>query len=524
MDLSPGSLPQDYGYQLSARGFSNREAYSIRSIELLPSEAVEVLPSSVADGAIRGDISVAAGVSEFVLMATIQADRRLTGEESLKLKLQNQASKATGVASLNNTDCRENSLVTAVTGEGYCIVSEQDQSMDLEYTFLVDFEPGSPTLYGYELGADQLSLLADYSIQQMKVTDLQLNPIDVDVVSGDSASGLVLVGEGVEQALVTVDVLTDGAITGQEALTLTVGDPEQGGGVVDGTGVVGVVEATDDEGACQGPLPQLPDANLLLLMDDSTSMLNADPSTQFASDSTRLEAQNRIAFYAFEQAAERAGYGFRRKGDEKFESFGDASTDAILNNSTTSLAETLRNYELVDDPSDFRRAGDLVVNQITFGYVVDSDETMARSHGDGSVTVQGSAIAERILLTTTPNTFYGDSIKGKKTWAQRDLPKPTPEDRFKGRGTSASNLYSGTEMLGALHGLQTLLKRQLRRTGDGDADSTFVVMTTDGRPERRPWWDKHDDHDGLAIPLPQSLGGDAITASGLLYDDEGNWR
>ena len=88
--------------------------------------------------------------------------------------------------------------------------------MDLEYTFLVDFEPGSPTLYGYELGVDQLSLLADYSIQRMKVTDLQLNPIDVDVdvVSGDSASGLVLVGEGVEQALVTVDVLTDGAITG----------------------------------------------------------------------------------------------------------------------------------------------------------------------------------------------------------------------------------------------------------------------------------------------------------------------
>ena len=66
----------------------------------------------------------------------------------------------------------------------------------------------------------------------MKVTDLQLNPIDVDVISGDSASGLVLVGEGVEQALVTVDVQTDGVITGQEALTLTVGDPEEGGGVL----------------------------------------------------------------------------------------------------------------------------------------------------------------------------------------------------------------------------------------------------------------------------------------------------
>ena len=205
-------------------------------------------------------------------------------------------------------------------------------------------------------------------------------------------------------------------------------------------------------------------------------MLSGDPSTQSASDSTKLEAQNRIAFYAFEQAAERAGYGFRHKGDDKFESFGDASTDAILNNSSTSLAETLRNYELVDDPSDFRKAGDLVVNQITFGYVVDADETVARSNGDGSVTVQGSAIAERIF-TTTPNTVYGDSIKGNKTWAQRDLPQPDADDLFKGQGTSASNLYSGTEMLGALVGLQTLLKRQLRRIGVGDADSTFVVMT-----------------------------------------------
>ena len=216
MDLSPGSASQDYGYQLSARGFASRDAYSIRSIELLPSEAVEVLPSSVGDGAVKGEINVDAGVSEFSLVATIQADQRLTGDESLKLKLSNQISEASGIASLENNDCREDSSVTAVTGDGYCIVSEQDQSMDLEYTFLVDFEPGSPTLYGYELGVDQLSLLADYSIQQMKVTDLQLNPIDVDVVSGDSASGLVLVGEGVEQALVTVDVLTDGAITGRK--------------------------------------------------------------------------------------------------------------------------------------------------------------------------------------------------------------------------------------------------------------------------------------------------------------------
>ena len=102
---------------------------------------------------------------------------------------------------------------------------------------------------------------------------------------------------------------------------------------------------------------------------------------------------------------------------------------------------------MVDNPNDNRRAGDLVVNQITFGYVVDTDKTVARSNGDGTVTLQGAAIAERILLTTTPNKLYGDSIEGNTTWNQRGLPQPDAKDYFKGRGTLASNLYSGTEML-----------------------------------------------------------------------------
>ena len=86
---------------------------------------------------------------------------------------------------------------------------------------------------------------------------------------------------------------------------------------------------------------------------------------------------------------------------------------------------------MVDDPDDNRRAGDLVVNQITFGYVVDADKTVARSNGDGSVTLQGAAIAERILLTTTPNKLYGDSIKGNSTWKQRGLPQPDAKDYLK---------------------------------------------------------------------------------------------
>ena len=77
-------------------------------------------------------------------------------------------------------------------------------------------------------------------------------------------------------------------------------------------------------------------------------------------------------------------------------------------------------------------------------------------------------------------------------------------------------------MLGALDGLQTLLKRRLR-SGDVDEEgSTFVVMTTDGRPERRPWWEpRRPRRPGDPSAIARR---DAITASGLLYDNKGDWR
>ena len=53
------------------------------------------------------------------------------------------------------------------------------------------------------------------------------------------------------------------------------------------------------------------------------------------------------------------------------------------------------------------------------------------------------------------------------------------------------------------------------------------TWAADGRPERRSWWDTRtnsasDSITGLAIPLPESLGKEDITTSGLLYDNKGN--
>ena len=131
------------------------------------------------------------------------------------------------------------------------------------------------------------------------------------------------------------------------------------------------------------------------------------------------------------------------------------------------------------------------------------------------------------MLTETPDKVYGNSIKGNKVWARRGLPRPSKSlDRFEDPVTGRSNLYAGTEMLGALQGASHLLEEQLEITPDGSGSTTLIALFTDGRPERRPWWDNRPDFEseGVNIPLPESLGGDAILSSGLGYNRKGKAR
>ena len=80
-------------------------------------------------------------------------------------------------------------------------------------------------------------------------------------------------------------------------------------------------------------------------------------------------------------------------------------------------------------------------------------------------------------------------------------------------------------MLGALEGLEFRLGKQLAKT-KGSSRNTYISLFTDGRPERRSWWDTRvspvsDSIMGTPISLPNSLGGEEITTSGLLYDTKG---
>jgi hypothetical protein len=271
-----------------------------------------------------------------------------------------------------------------------------------------------------------------------------------------------------------------------------------------------------------GEVDQNPTVNLYLLLDNSTSMQGSDPATILASTKTRLEAQNRMAFIALEQAVARAGYGYYTGQNSPFYNFDDSSINNVLSNSASTIASVLDGYQLADDPADGVLAGRVNVHVIKFGYIVEYQKTEFTP-----ISVdEGISIARDVLLTATPDSLYGNSIVGNAEWASRGLAAPTSLDLYQGPGTLASNLYAGTEMLGGLTGFKNLLQAQLAATAPGSEDTTLVAMITDGRPERRYWWDNRPERGstGSAVPLPMALGGDPILSSGLLYDINGNAR
>jgi hypothetical protein len=118
------------------------------------------------------------------------------------------------------------------------------------------------------------------------------------------------------------------------------------------------------------------------------------------------------------------------------------------------------------------------------------------------------------------------STENNSKWKALGLPNPNRYDLHQGRPDRPSNLYAGTELLGALEGLDYLLTNKANDPNLRD-QSTTISLILDGRPERRSWWDTRtnsasDSITGVAIPLPESLGKEDITTSGLLYDTKGN--
>ncbi len=247
--------------------------------------------------------------------------------------------------------------------------------------------------------------------------------------------------------------------------------------------------------------------NLYLLLDNSTSMLGSDPSGV-----SRLEAQNRLAFYyGLKPAFNNAGYIFTKNGQYGF------NGNIQLTNSQT-LSEEIKTWSLIDNPFDNVTAQQITIHTIDFSYLVTNTKTVFTT-ADPSA---GVTLASDVLATTTPNIQYGATTSAD--WIARGLPAPSALDAYTAPGTSG-NRYSGTEMLGALTALRELISRdQATLTPD---TLTYVGLITDGRPERRPWWDNRPEVGqgwsgvNVALPTDGELNGDPITSSGLRYTSAG---
>jgi hypothetical protein len=265
-----------------------------------------------------------------------------------------------------------------------------------------------------------------------------------------------------------------------------------------------------------GPEQQIPptDAhpvNIYLLLDNSTSMLGSDPSGV-----TRLEAQNRLAFYySLMPAFQNAGYIFEKNGVYGFN--GD-----IQLTPSQFLSEEIKTWNLIDNPFDNVMAQKVTVHTIDFSYLVTHTKTTFDLDPTTPSPDAGVTLASKVLATKTPDQLYGASTSAD--WISRGLPAPNSFDAYTAPGTPG-NRYSGTEMLGALTALKDLLTQELvSLTPD---TLTYVDLITDGRPERRPWWDNRPEYGqgwsgvNVALPTDAELAGDPITSSGLRYTSAG---
>ena len=266
-----------------------------------------------------------------------------------------------------------------------------------------------------------------------------------------------------------------------------------------------------------GPEPPIPvtephPVNLYLLLDNSTSMLGNDPSGV-----TRLEAQNRLAFYyGLKPAFNNAGYIFEKNGQYGF-------NGNIQLTSSQSLSEEIKTWNLIDNPFDNVTAQKVTVHTIDFSYLVTHTKTTFDPDPTTPSPATGVTLASQVLATTTPDQLYGSSTSAD--WISRGLPAPNSLDAYTAPGTPG-NRYSGTEMLGALTALKDLLANDLATLTPNTL--TYVGLITDGRPERRPWWDNRPEYgqgwSGVNVALPTDAdlgGGDPITSSGLRYTSAG---
>jgi len=264
--------------------------------------------------------------------------------------------------------------------------------------------------------------------------------------------------------------------------------------------------------------------HIYLVVDASNSLSLSSEKTSDPLRTTKITSVQTILNAIIDQ-----GYNLFQKGGK------EPLTKKLINKQVRDQASSLQEFWKtikILSPQNSKKTGinNLTVELICYDYIV-----RHKSFELGTDTYQEvKEFIQYISHLKTPFQRYGQSIDRNKEWQQAGLQEPSWKDLFNGHNDNnkPSNLYAGTEMLGALEGLAFSLKKQSKQTIK--SQSTKVLIITDGRPERREWWDTYrpdqitnndkqyvsNKNQGMPIQLPKSLGGKSITTSGLLYNEE----
>ena len=252
-------------------------------------------------------------------------------------------------------------------------------------------------------------------------------------------------------------------------------------------------------------------SDIYLLLDTSTSM-------HHNGGEDRRKFQSLLALEAFTKDAERAGYQFQRRNN-KTTVTATQLLQTLASKTTKQAIQELDHYTIIDNPNDAKNADNLHLHLITYNYHVKHNTfTLSRTNPNS-----GIGTMQAILSLKMAGEQFTNSLKNNTQWKELGLPKPNRYDLYQGHPDKPSNLYAGTELLGALEGLDYLLTNKANDPNQRN-HSTTISLVLHGRPERRSWWDTRtnaasDSIIGQAIPLPESLGKEDITTSGLLYDN-----
>ena len=228
--------------------------------------------------------------SDFSVQVQISADGVLDGSEALKLTLGNQpnlsGNSESATAKIKNfDDCGIPGSVQSIKPSGACI--EDGEANKATFAFEVTLDSGYNNrgqVFSYRFDANK-ALGDGYEVTAFYVND-EKQDVPAKQGSFEIPSNSF---KSVSDLKIQVDVQAAGQLDGTEALTLTLDNTATPAGLTKDSPSAKAVIA--NFGDCPQPLDETSEVALYLLMDNSTSMLLPDPSTEEASSANRMEAQ-----------------------------------------------------------------------------------------------------------------------------------------------------------------------------------------------------------------------------------------